>query len=106
MLHPLWAQTGDISTDHNHATISTVTGAAAVSEGIHHTPHPATVAAHATLWLMDAPIITCVMTHPTDIVTPYPTLATSPTYATYATIPQTGAGLTPTNLTTLYRKHS
>ena len=39
---------GNISSNHNSATIPTVTGAA-VSEGTHHVPHPATAAAHATL---------------------------------------------------------
>ena len=39
---------GGISTNHNHATIPTVTGAAAVPEGTHCTPHPATAVAHAT----------------------------------------------------------
>ena len=78
---------GDISTDHNHTAISTVTGAAAVSEGTHHAPHLATAAAHAALQLMDTSIATCAMKHPTGIVTPHPTLATSPTNITHATSP-------------------
>ena len=36
---------GDISTNHNHTTIPTVTAVAAVSEGTHHAPHPATTVA-------------------------------------------------------------
>ena len=32
---------GEISTDHNHTTIPTRTGAAAVPEDTHHAPHPA-----------------------------------------------------------------
>ena len=46
---------GDISSNHSHATIPTVTRAATVPEDTHHTPHPATAAVHTTFWLMDAP---------------------------------------------------
>ena len=97
---------GDISTGHNHATIPTVTGAVAVSESTNHAPHPVTAAAHATLWLRDASIVICAVTHPTGIDTPHPALATSPTDITHATIPQTGASLAPATHTTLHRKHS
>ena len=45
---------GDTSGDHSLTAILNVTGAA-VSEGRHCTPHPATGAAHAVLLLMDAP---------------------------------------------------
>ena len=47
---------GDTSTNHNHTAIPTVTGAAAVAEGTHCIPHPATTLACATFWLKDAPI--------------------------------------------------
>ena len=95
----------DISANHNPTTIPTVTGAA-VSEGTHHTPHPATAVAYATLWLIDAPIAICIMTHPTNIVTPHPALNISSRDVTHATIPQTRASLTPLTPTTLHRKHS
>ena len=85
---------GDISTDHNPTTVPTATGTA-VSEGTHHTPHPATAAAHAALWLMDSPITFHAMTHPTSIVTPHPTLTTSPADVTHVTILQTRASLIP-----------
>ena len=78
---------GDISTDHNHAAIQTITGAAAVSEGTHHSPYPGTAAAHVILWMMDAPIATHTITHPTGIVTPHPILTTSSAEVTHATIP-------------------
>ena len=45
---------GDISADHSPATSLTVTETA-VSEGSPHPPLPATTAAHAILWQMDAP---------------------------------------------------
>ena len=61
---------GDISAGHNNATILTVTGAAAFSEGTHHAPHPVTTMAHAALWLLDAPIAICTVTHQTDSHTP------------------------------------
>ena len=83
-----------------------MTGAAAVPEGTHYAPHPATAVACATLWLMDAPISTCTRTHPIGIVSPLPTLTTSPTNVTHTTIPQTGAGLTPAALTALHGEHS
>ena len=77
---------GDISAAHSHTAIPTVTGAA-VSEGTHHHPHPATTATHTTLWAMDVPIVTHTVTHPTGTVEPHPTLATSPADVTHATIP-------------------
>ena len=97
---------GNISTNHNHATVPTWTGAPAVPEGKHYTPHPATAVACTALWTMDTPIATCTMTHPTAIFIPYPTLTTSPTDITYATFPWTGANITPATLTTLHKKHS
>ena len=90
---------GDISTNHNHTTISTMTGAVAVPEGTYHAFHPATTAAHATLWSMEGPITTFSMTHTTGIVTPHSTLTTSSTDITHVTIPNTRAGLTPSTLT-------
>ena len=89
---------GDISIEHNHTAILTMTGAAAVLEGTHCTPHPAITAAHATLWLMDATITTHTMTHPTGIVTPHPALTISPTDITHATSPWTRASLTSATL--------
>ena len=68
---------GDISNNYSHAAIPTVTGATAVSEGKYCTPHPATATACATYWLMDAFISTHIMTHPTGIFAPHPTLVTS-----------------------------
>ena len=76
---------GDISTNCNHTANPTMTGVAAVPEGTNSTPHPTTTVAHAALWLMDAPITTCTMTHPTGIVTSHPTPATSPTDITHIT---------------------
>ena len=76
---------GDISTNHNPTTIPTMTGAV-VSEGTHCTPHPTTTAAHNTLWLMDAPIAICTITHSTSIVTCHPTLATFSADITHATM--------------------
>ena len=96
---------GGISTNHNPNTIPTTTGAA-VSKGTYHTLHPTTTAAHATLGLTDSPLAIHAMTHPTGKVTTHPTPTTSPTDVTHATIPQTGASLTPTILTALHRKHS
>ena len=97
---------GDISTDHNHDTVPTATGAAAVSKGTHHTPDPATTAAHATLWLKDVPITICTITHPNSIVTPHSTLATSPADVTHTTVPRTRASLAPATPTILHGKHS
>ena len=79
---------GDIPADHNPTTIPTLTGAA-VSEGTHHAPHPATTAACATLQLMDAPIAICALTHPTGIVESHSTFTTSPRGITHATFPWT-----------------
>ena len=97
---------GDISTDHNHAATPTTTGTAAILEGTHCPPHPATTAVHTTFEWIDAPIITCATTQPTGIVTPHPTLTTSPTNITHATIPQTGVSLTPATLTAWHWEHS
>ena len=91
---------GDISTDHKHTTIPTMTGVAAVPQGTHHAPHPTTTAACAAIWLMDASIAKHTMTHHTDIVIPHPTLTTSPTNVTHTTKPQTRAGLTLATITT------
>ena len=78
----------DISPNHNSSAIPTVTGAA-VSEGMHCIPYPATAAACVSLSLMEIPITICTVTHPTGIVTSHPTLATSHSAVTQATIPQT-----------------
>ena len=59
---------GGISTDHNYIIYPTMTGVAAVMEGTHYAPHPATTAAYATLQLTDAFITTCIKTHPTAII--------------------------------------
>ena len=58
------------------------------------------------LWLMDAPIATSAMAHPTGIVAPHPTLATSPTDVTCNTNPWNRVNLTPATHTALCRKHS
>ena len=97
---------GDISTNHNHTSIPTMTGTPAVSEGTHCTPHPTTSAAPAALWPMDIPVAIHTVTHSSCIVTPHAALATSPTDITHATIPQTRAGLNPATPTVLHRKHS
>ena len=96
---------GDISTNHIPATIPTKTQAA-VSEGTYHTPHPATAAAHATLWPMDATIAICVMTYPTGIITPHPVLTTSPADVTHTTNSWTTASLIPATPSALHKKHS
>ena len=67
---------GDISADHSPATVSTMREAT-VLDGTPHAPLPATIAAHAALWPMDAPITTCAMTL-AGIVTPHPAPTTSP----------------------------
>ena len=97
---------GDISTNHNCTAIPNLTGAAAVPEGIHHTPHPTTTVVHAALQPMDAPIATHSMTHPRGIVTSHPELITSQTNITHTTIPWTVGILTPTTPTTLHGDHS
>ena len=104
-LHPLWAQTWETSTYHNHAATSNVTGAGVVSEGTHCVPHPATAAALTALQPTDANITTHAMTHPTGIVTPHPTLTTSPGNITHTTVLLTRASLTPATLTTQHGKH-
>ena len=106
-LHPLWAETWE---PFQPITITPmfllVKGAAAVTEGIHHAPNPATAVVHSTLWLIDVPITTHAMTHPTCIITLHPRLTTSPTNITDTTIPWTGAGLTAATLTVWIREHS
>ena len=87
------------------AAIPTMTGAA-VSQGTHHAPHPATAASHATLQQVDACIITHAMTHPTSIVASHPAFATSPGDITSATIPWNGATIIPATPTALHRKQS
>ena len=82
----------DISTYQNPTAIPTATGLA-VSEGSQCTPHSATTVAHATFWVMDVPIAICTVTYQTGIVTPLPTLATSPMNITHTTITQTRASL-------------
>ena len=67
---------GEITEDDSPTPIYTVTEAAAL-EGTPCPFLPATAAAYATLQLMDAPITHCALI-PTDIVTPHPTLTTSP----------------------------
>ena len=94
---------GDISSGHSPAAIPTATEAA-VSEGTPHSPHPATAAACAALWPVEASINTHTMT-PTTTVTHHPTLTISPTDTTHA-IQQTRAGLTQVAPTALHRKHS
>ena len=94
---------GDISAGHSAATVPTMTEAA-VLEGTPDAPLPATAAAHAALWLMDTPITTCTMT-PTGIVTPHPTLATSPTDVSHATT-ETGTSLAPATPTAQHRNLS
>ena len=94
---------GDVSAGHSPATIPTVTEAA-VLQGTPCAPLPATAAAHATLWLMDAPITTLAVT-PTGIVAAQPALATSPTDDTNST-PQTGVGPTPATPTAQHRNLS
>ena len=97
---------GDISADHNCTVISTMKGAAAVTEGTHNAPHPTTTVAYTTLQLMDVPIATHTMTHSTGIVTPHPNLATSPTNITHATFPQTITSLVPATLNALHWDYS
>ena len=91
---------GDISTNHNHTAIPTMTGAA-VSEGTHHAPHPDTAAACTALWPIDSPNAIYTVTHPNGIVTHHPTPTTSPIDITHATIPQSRAGPAPATSTTL-----
>ena len=55
---------GDISTNHNHTTIPTMTRAASVPEGTHCAPHSATTVVHTALLLMDTPITTYAKTYP------------------------------------------
>ena len=96
-----------ISTDHDHTTIPTMTEAAAVSEGAyHHSSIQQAAVAGTALWPMDTPITIHTMTHPLGIVAPHPTLTTSPTNITHATIPWTGDDLTSATLTTWHGEHS
>ena len=85
---------GDISADHSPAAIPTVTETA-VLEGTHHALLLATTANHTTLWIMDAPITPNAMVS-TGIVTPHPTLTTSPADVTPTTA-QTRAGVAQAN---------
>ena len=52
--HIMVPEMGDISAGHSPTTIPSMTEAA-VSEGTHHAPYPATAAAPVTLWLIDTP---------------------------------------------------
>ena len=88
----------DISTDHNHTTDTTMTGAATVTEHTHHIPHPSTTAACATLWLTETLIATLAKAYPTGIVELHLKHATSSTNITHTTISQT--------LTTQHEDHS
>ena len=97
---------GHISTDHNSTAAPTTTGAAAVTEGTHHTTHPTITGGHVTLWLTNASITTHAATHPTGIFVPHFKHATSPTDVAHATFPQTIASLAPATLTALHRDHS
>ena len=85
---------------------SPMTGTAAVTEGTHCTPHPATTVAYAALWPICNPITTHAMTHPTGIGAPHLKLMTSPTNVTCTTIPWTVASVVPATLTTLHMDHS
>ena len=89
---------GDILAGHS-PTIVPIMKEAAVSEDTPHALHLAITAARATLWPIDAPIITHTVT-PTDNLT----LTTSATDVTH-TNPETGASLTPATPTALHRKH-
>ena len=91
---------GDISAGHSPAANPTVIEAA-ILEGTPHAPLPATAAALPAPEQMYTPITIHAMT-PTGIVTPHPTLATSPTYITHAT-PQTTASLAPATPTKQHR---
>ena len=104
--HTMDTDMGNIATDHNHATVPTVTGTAAVPEGTHHGPHPATEVDHASLWPMDATIATPTLTHPRGIVSLHSTLTISPTDVTHTIIPWIAASLALATPTTLHRKHS
>ena len=97
---------GDISTNLNHTANSTVTGAAAVTEDTHCTPHPAIAVAHATLWLTDALITSHAKTHPTGIVAPHLDHITSPTCITHATTPWTIVSLSLATLPALHKDHN
>ena len=77
---------GDISAGQAHTIIPSMTEVA-VLEDIPHALLPATASTHTTLWPIDGPIAPHAVTA-TGIVTPHPTLATSPTDISDAT-PQT-----------------
>ena len=70
---------GDITADHSPAPIHATTEVA-VLEGTPCALCPAIAAACTTLRVMDGPVTPCA------IVTPYPTLATSPAGTTHATL--------------------
>ena len=97
---------GGISMDHNHIANPTMTGAAAVTEGMHNAPHPAPTLTCATLWQTYALMTTHAETHPPGIVTPHLKHATSPTDIIHATTPWTVAGLPLATLTALHKDHS
>ena len=99
----MYKDMGYISTDDNYMAIPTMTEAA-VSEGMHCTPHPATTAVCVALWLMDAPNTICTMTYPTGIVAPLSTFTTSPADISHTTILQSRACPAPTTPTALHRK--
>ena len=90
----------DISEGHSPATIPTATEIA-VLEGTPHAPLPATTAAPAALWLIDAAITTCAL-KPTGIVAPHPTLSIFLTDITHTT-PQTASSLAPATPTAQHR---
>ena len=74
---------GYISTNHNPATVPTMTGAA-VSEDTQcsSSSHCSSSCCPFGQWVF--PLTICAMTYPTSIVTPHPTLTTSPADITHA----------------------
>ena len=105
-LHSLQTQTLDISTDHNHIANPTMTGAAAVTEGTHHTPQSSHHSGSCYPLADDNLITTYAETHTTGIVTTHLKHTTSPTDVTHATTPWTIASLTLATLTTLHEDHN
>ena len=96
---------GDNSTNHNHAAIPTMTGAAAVPEGTLHSP---SCHCRSSCCPLADGHLHCHSCHdtPNRHSHTHSTLATSPTDMTHTTIPQTRAGLTGATLTTWDSKHS
>ena len=94
---------GDISLDNSPTAIPIVTEGA-VLEGTPHALLPATTAAYNILQLMDTSITPCTM-RSTGIVTPHPTLTTSPADITH-TPPWTRASPAPAPPTTQHRNLS